>query len=275
MRSTSSQASTRVLSASRHGSRAVLAMLLRRSKTCRVSRRSCGATSVYVRWRPWYSELLVPAGNAYMALIGEEVRFLPRREWLAWETRVYASLIGVHVDTDAGGRLLVPGFPGVVLADFLRSDSCSDAQKLAGFQAAVASLRLAHAAPVLWPDGIVRPFSHGDATARNVLYDPQATRATWIDFETLHTPSLPTESRHADDLRALMWSAAECLGPAHFDALCLAVITGYGNRAVLASLNQLLAGQARPNVYHLAQGFLPTDQHDLLTARLRELNADR
>jgi hypothetical protein len=113
---------------------------------------------------------------------------------------------------------------------------------------------------VLWPDGVSRPFSHGDATARNVLCDVARGRATWIDFETLHDPSRTVAWRQADDLRALLWSAAEATGGEGYCALCAAILDIVSEPALLSELARLSAS-ARPSVFHLAHGSLSPVQH--------------
>jgi tRNA A-37 threonylcarbamoyl transferase component Bud32 len=43
-------------------------------------------------------------------------------------------------------------------------------------------------------------WSHGDAGTNNVIYDEKTSQVRLIDFEIVHRKSLPTKSRHADDL---------------------------------------------------------------------------
>src|SRR5690349_16581331 len=50
-------------------------------------------------------------------------------------------------------------------------------------------------------------LSHGDATCHNVLIDNEHHVAHWIDFDIRHRLGLPKLERHADDLRALIFSS--------------------------------------------------------------------
>jgi hypothetical protein len=127
---------------------------------------------------------------------------------------------------------------------------------------------------VPWPDGVCRPFSHADATARNVLCDVAGGRATWIDFETLHDPCQTVAWRQADDLRALIWSAAETTGADAYGSLCAAILDSVSDAAVLGELARVAAG-GRPNVYHLAQGSLSPVQHRRLCSVLAVAIAER
>lgn len=56
-------------------------------------------------------------------------------------------------------------------------------------------------------------FSHGDATAKNVLHDPASGRFSFFDFETIHPPSFSLLERRADDIATLAGSLALALGP--------------------------------------------------------------
>jgi tRNA A-37 threonylcarbamoyl transferase component Bud32 len=64
-------------------------------------------------------------------------------------------------------------------------------------EAAGTELRRAHQ---FWSDEFDGPWSHGDSTATNVIYNQKTGRARLIDFELVHDRSLSAKSRHADDL---------------------------------------------------------------------------
>jgi hypothetical protein len=236
---------------------------------CRTS--ACG--SYYSKKRLWYAALLIPAGNLYLRMQGACVRVCFDAEWRDWDSKMYEASSGRRVKREEGGGLLFPAIPGEALASILASPAFDPSQKMKAFEAAVQALERFHHLLVEWPDGKRRMFSHADATVRNVICDPAAGTACWFDFETIHDPAMGAQWRHADDLRALLYSAAEYLEADALDTLCRVGIQGYGDTATLRRLGELIVEwRRRPRTYHLAQGRLGIEKRERMDALLlREL----
>ncbi len=245
--------------------RRALGLLMRHVKTCHACRQADAGQ--FIRARTWYAAWLIPPGNWYLSWLSTGVSMLPTSLWLDWECRMYAELSPLLAQRAGRRQLLLPRIPGETLAAILSAPTQELSRKIQAVRLAAAALIETHRHNVPWPDGISRPFSHGDATARNVLCDVTGGRATWIDFETLHDPCRTVAWRQADDLRALVWSAAESIGSDAFEALCAAILDVVSDTAVLRELAHV-AASGRPNVYHLAQGTLSLSQHRRLCSIL-------
>lgn len=171
-------------------------------------------------------------------------------------------------------RLLLPELPGRPLASILASGNYAAEVKLQGVELAIHALQVLHQQRVTWPDGQERPFSHADATVKNVLIDLDAGTGYWIDFETLHDSKAPASWRQADDLRALLYSAARYLERSLLDDVCRRIVHACRGSPAVHELSAMIrAGQQRPNAYHLAQDqlTLPTRRY-LDAALLRTLD---
>jgi hypothetical protein len=126
-----------------------------------------------------------------------------------------------------------------------------------------------HKSQIMWPDGEKRFFSHGDAKAANVICDLISKTCYILDYETIHDARMSSEWRHSDDLRAIIYSAAECIEPRLFNQLCRMAIRNYTDRAVLAQLkNYIEMLKSCLNVYHFTQGGLGFEKKVTLDAIL-------
>ena len=98
-------------------------------------------------------------------------------------------------------------------------------------------------------------LSHGDATLRNVLFDPETGNARWFDFDTAHDPGLAPAWRHGDDLRALVYSSVESFADVPVTMLLRTVQDAY----------------QRLTVPHSDRGFGTMIAHPSLGNSLREI----
>jgi hypothetical protein len=177
---------------------------------------------------------------------------------------VYHELCVTGAVLRLDGAIVVPAFEGMMLCDLLADPHVSDAAKYRAASATVRALRETHELRVRWPDGVTRTFSHGDATARNVIYDAGDDHAQWIDFESLHHPDLGDAARHADDLRAWLVSAWECWP--RLETLVDILRAACDDDHIIAILGRRLRHPG-DNIFHLAQGLMPREQR-LRAARL-------
>jgi tRNA A-37 threonylcarbamoyl transferase component Bud32 len=204
------------------------------------------------RRRRW-SSLMLALGNAYLGLLGVPVWALPTEQWLEWELVVARSLgRGARISHDRAG-LEVPFVAGESLGEILRGNRPVD-HKLRALAASAHALRRLHSRSVQAANADQWYLSHGDATCDNVIVNRTASSVAWIDFDMRHGWRVPAEERHADDLRALMFSSAAFL-PSALHAKCVErVVAAYGESPAVATLRRRIERPSCPSVFHLAQG---------------------
>jgi hypothetical protein len=218
--------------------------------------------------RRWYAPLLIAVGNAYLRQIGAKTRILTNHTWHIWETEIY-RLQEKGTCPPANGWLLIPLRGDTVLRDYLASHEKSTLDKLQAIRLASQSLARLHQLRLRWPDGRERLFSHGDATVRNVVLSEPPLTANWIDFDMGHQAALPDEWRHADDLRALLFSAASWFPRDRYQHLSEHGLTGYGIPSVIDKLAEIvMASGKHPSSFQLAQSGLNYDQNRQFNAVL-------
>ncbi len=168
-----------------------------------------GRPATIAKRRRWFGPLLIGPINLYLHLLGARVRLLPGTEWRGRERMLHHVLYGIELKTSPWGWLILPRWPGAVLADYARSTIDPAPARLRGLEAASRALWNLHRVELLRADGVCERLSHGDATLRNVMFDPGTGEARWFDFDTAHDPGAAPAWRHGDDLRALVYSAVE------------------------------------------------------------------
>jgi hypothetical protein len=145
-----------------------------------------------------------------------------------------------------------------VLADHARSRLDPAPARLRGLGAASRALRDLHRVELARADGGCERLSHGDATLRNVLFDPGTGEARWFDFDTAHDPGLAPAWRHGDDLRALVYSAVESFADVPVALLLRTVQDAYADPGPWEQLRDRLArGALHRSPLHLAQACPP------------------
>jgi len=184
-----------------------------------------------------YSEPLAELANVYFRMAGIPIHFWAKTEdWQRWEVKCFNMLNGDRFRARPSGT-------NTVCADKLQGRSLWD-HLLDGtltskmMEAAGQELRRAHQ---LRSDEFRGPWSHGDACMTNVIYDGKTGRARLIDFEIVHKKSLPTRSRHADDLLVFLLDLLAVAPNPQWLALTLAFLKEYDNAPVLAQLKKELA----------------------------------
>ncbi|SIO65118.1 Glycosyltransferase involved in cell wall bisynthesis [Singulisphaera sp. GP187] len=221
-------------------------------------RQAPGRPPTIAKRRRWFGPLLIGPGNLYLRLQGSGVRVLPGAEWRARERALHRALHGIELETGPRGWLILPRWPGVVLADHARSRLDPAPARLRGLDAAGRALRDLHRVEMPRADGGCERLSHGDATLRNVLFDPGTGEARWFDFDTAHDPGLAPAWRHGDDLRALVYSAVESFADVPVALLLLTVRDAYVDSGPWEQLRDRLArGALHRSPLHFAQACPP------------------
>jgi hypothetical protein len=234
-------------------------------------RQAPGRPPTIAKRRRWFSALLIGPGNVYLRLLGSGVRVLPGAEWRARERALHRALHGIELETDSRGWLILPRWPGVVLADYARSRHDPAPARLRGLIAASRALWNLHRIEQPRAGGGSERLSHGDATLRNALFDPETGEAHWFDFDMAHDPGLATAWRYGDDLRALLYSAVESFADVPVPLLFRTVRGAYDDPGPWEQLcDRLARGILHRSPLHLAQGCPPDDRRRELESLLSQ-----
>lgn len=216
--------------------------------------------------RHWWASIAISPGNLYLRWLGAGVEVLGERSWHHREQAIHQALYGIDCPTDRRGWLLLPRWPGLTLAAFVADRSRPATDRLAGLAAAGAALRRLHQVQI---DGS-SPLSHGDATLRNVQFDPATGRAAWFDFDTAHRAEVSTDARHADDLRAFLWSAVAEAADIRVLDLVETIRLAYVEPAPWWFFrSRLRSGEIHFSTFHLAQAGPTLERQAELNAILR------
>ena len=190
-----------------------------------------------IKRRTVYSEPLAELANVYFRMAGIPIRFWAKiGDWRRWEVESFNMLNGdrFHARASGANTICADKLPGRSLSDHLKEGTLTREM----MEAAGKELRRAHQ---LWSDEFRGPWSHGDTGTNNVLYDEKTGRARLIDFEIVHDKSLPTKSRHADDLLVFLLDLLALAPNRQWLALVLAFLNAYDNAPVIAQLKDQLA----------------------------------
>lgn len=190
-----------------------------------------------VKRRNAYSDQLADLANVYFRMSSIPIRFWGKTEdWRRWEVKCFRMLNGDRFRAFASGPKTVctDKLPGKSLWEHLNQGTLTRQM----LEAAGTELRRAHQ---FWSDEFDGPWSHGDTTATNVIYDQKTGRARLIDFEIVHDKTLSAKSRHADDLLVFLLDIMAIAPSRQWLPFALSFLNAYGNTAVLAELTNQLA----------------------------------
>lgn len=233
-------------------------------------RQAPGQPPTIAKRRRWFGALLIGPINLYLRLLKSGVRILPGAEWRSRECALHRVLHKIELKTSPRGWLILPRWPGVVLADYARSRVAPAPERLRGLCAASRALRDLHLVELRSANGVCDRLSHGDATLRNVLFDPGTGDARWFDFDTAHDPGLAPAWRHGDDLRALVYSAVESFDDMPVAHLLHTVWDAYDDPGPWEQIRDRLAlGGLHRTPLHFAQACPPTGRRRELESLLR------
>ena len=191
---------------------------------------------VFVKERQIQGEQIAELANLYFDFCGIPIRFWTRTwEWRQWEISCFTMLNGDSFRAAGSGpRAIVQDkLPGKSLWKHMQEGTLTP-------RMLKAAAREFHRAHQFWSAELDGLWSHGDATAANVIYDEISDRARLIDFETCHKKSIPAVIRHADDLLTLLLDIVGHVSSQQWLSLALPFIKAYQDREVIAQLRQQL-----------------------------------
>jgi hypothetical protein len=191
---------------------------------------------VVVKTRNPGSEQIADSANLFFRLAGIPIRFCSKiEEWQQWEVECYRLLNGdaFRAFTVGNHSVCVEKVPGRSLWDHMVEGTLTRQMMQAGAR----EFRRVHQ---LWSGEFDGPWSHGDATMQNMIYDSKTDRARLIDFEIVHEKSLAPAARHADDVVVCLLDLVAKGRIRQWLPLAVAFLETYGVRDVLAEINQRL-----------------------------------
>lgn len=228
----------------------LLGKIVASTRLCRITKTIEDGATFFYKQRCGYAALLIRGAETFLR---PPFHVLPERDWLKWEAQLYRRFYGLEVKADSARRLKIPALPGIVLADYWRLIG-DVALKLRALTAALQALRHLHQVCVRFPWGTEGFYSHGDATAGNVIFDPIRGEARWFDFETIHDVHHSREWRQADDLRAFTCSAAGLLPEKTLSRAAQRVVAVYDDPGILRELGNMMDQlRKHPDPFHLGQ----------------------
>lgn len=191
---------------------------------------------VVVKTRNPGSEQIADSANLFFRLAGVPIRFCSKiEEWQQWEVECYRLLNGDGFRAFPVGNhsVCMEKVPGRSLWDHMIEGTLTRQM----MEAAAREFRRAHQ---VWSGHFDGPWSHGDATMQNVIYDAKTDRARLIDFEIMHEQSLSPAARHADDLVVCLLDLVAKGHIRHWLPLAVSLLETYRDRDVLAEIRQRL-----------------------------------
>jgi hypothetical protein len=192
---------------------------------------------VVIKRRNGYGEQLADLANLYFRMSGIPIRFWSKTEdWQRWEVNCFRMLNGDHFHASKSGKgaACFDKLPGKSLWDHLNEGTLTRRM----LEAAGTELRRAHQ---FWSDEFDGPWSHGDSTATNIIYNQKTGRARLIDFEIVHDRALPAKARHADDLLVFLLDVMAIASSQQWLPFALSFLNAYGDPVVLTELTNHLA----------------------------------
>ncbi|MCX7047988.1 MAG: hypothetical protein NTX50_21195 [Candidatus Sumerlaeota bacterium] len=225
--------------------------------------------AIYEKKRKWYAGLLVFAGNLLLAACRANVSALYAADARIWQSRVLEGICGAEILKSEKGWQAERALDGAPLSAILASRDYGMQRKMDALGICARSLADIHQKRIRRLDGIDQSFSHGDATAKNVICNLARNCAVWIDFEMVHDGNQTNSWRHADDLRALISSSAFYLDETCWPALCHKARESYACDEVWEEmLRQISHVQYGPMIYRLAQAPLSRRKYMQMTQLL-------
>ena len=174
--------------------------------------------------------------NFYFHVADITIRYLSNvRDWRRWEASCFEMLNGDRFRAKVidARTVRLDKLPGQSLWDRMNEGTLNKRM----LEAAGREYRRAHQ---FWRDEFGGPWSHGDGSMPNVIYDEKTRRARLIDFEIMHVKSLPATTRHADDLLVFLLDMVDRVPTRQWLPFTTCFVKAYADRDVIAELQKRL-----------------------------------
>lgn len=190
---------------------------------------------VVVKRRNVFGRAIAGVTNFFFGLAGVPIRFCGElKDWQEWEVGCYRMLNGKYEVFALGERKVVAErLPGESLFEHLKRGTL----RARMLRAAGQEFRRAHG---LWSARFGGPWSHGDATMSNVIYDEGTERARLIDFEIVHMETMTAAARHADDLLVFLLDLVGFAPKGRWRSSALCFLHAYGDEEAIGELRKRL-----------------------------------
>jgi tRNA A-37 threonylcarbamoyl transferase component Bud32 len=183
--------------------------------------------------RSWLSRGIANLSNFYFHIAQIPIRF--STTCVGWQHREINSFRKLNPAFTAyptsTTTVCAQKLPGKNLFDHLKQKTLTRQMLIA----AAKEYRRAHNTRM---DGA--PWTHGDATMSNVIYDPKSHRARLIDFELHHLDTIPLNQRRADDLLVFLLDLVSYTSNKRWLPLATAFLNAYNNPEVTHELLPML-----------------------------------
>ena len=202
-----------------------------------VSEQTRNGRRVFIKRRHVHGDQLAHLANVYFRIWKIPIRFQSKVEdWRRWEMKCFTMLNGdrFRVSSPNARTIIEDKMPGRNLWDHINEKTLT----LPMLRAAAHELHRAHQ---FVSDEFGGGWSHGDATATNVIYDAKTERARLIDFEIVHQRSLSTADRQADDLLTFLLDMAGLVSEREWLPFATCFLEAYADRRVIAKLSDRFA----------------------------------
>jgi tRNA A-37 threonylcarbamoyl transferase component Bud32 len=188
------------------------------------------------------------------------------QDWQRWEVKWFRILNPRFIAYRRNHHeVCIEKLPGKSLWDHMREHTLTARM----VKAAGREFRRAHS---IHCEELAGPFSHGDASMSNVIYDSATDRARLIDFEIVHDKTKPAVVRHADDLAVFLLDLAGYTSRRRWLPMALAFLRAYGDTAAIEELQKrLVAPRGMARIWwKVRSNFMPSRKISHRLARLRQ-----
>ena len=192
---------------------APIAWCISRVRINRITFQMIDGEEFVLKKRTPISPVLIAIGNCVLFLRRVPVEVLHYRDLVDWDRQVQSAMSSVASQETSQG-LLVSRRPGRPISDLIAERAIENDRIIEVLSIALRELHRLHQIAVEIGRGKdIRhlPFSHGDASVTNALFDVETSQVCWFDFDLRHDLRQPAALRHADDLRAFLFTAERCL----------------------------------------------------------------
>jgi len=186
---------------------------------------------VAIKRRNLVGHCLTPVANLFFTVCDVPVHLLVNVEEWQWREIMCFRALNQDFDAVAPDRSCIREelLPGKSLWQHLKAGTLTRPM----LRAAGKEFRRVHGLFSAEHNG---PFSHGDAAMRNVLFDPMANRARFIDFELIHNADMPAIARQAEDLASFLFDLVSLAPRRKWLPWALFFLESYGDQTVIREL---------------------------------------